>query len=154
MKTNAMRLLDKAKINYKVIEYEVDEDNIGGLLVAEKLSMSADEVFKTLVTVGDKKSINVFCIPINCELNLKKAATVSGNKKIEMLQLKDVLATTGYIRGACSPVGMKKAFPTFIDETALLFDTIGVSAGAKGLELIIEPESLANYVNAKFCDIT
>ncbi len=153
-KTNVMRLLDQAKIVYQAKEYEVDETNYFGVQVAEKFDMSPDEVFKTLVTKGDKNGINVFCIPINCELNLKKAAIVSGNKKIEMLLMKDLLRVTGYIRGGCSPIGMKKKYPTFIDETAILFDQIGVSAGARGCEVILNGEALCAFVKGQLCDLT
>ncbi len=153
-KTNAMRMLDAAKIEYQTREFEVSEDNYCGVQVAKHFNMCADEVFKTLVTKGDKSGINVFCIPINTELNLKKAAISSNNKKIEMLPMKNILSVTGYIRGGCSPIGMKKKFPTFIDETAILFDNIGVSAGARGCEIIINPDKLCEFVQGTFCDLT
>ncbi len=153
-RTNAMRLLDVAQIEYQTREYSVTDDNYFGVQVAQNFGMSADEVFKTLVTTGDKNGYNIFCIPINCELNLKKAAMISGNKKIEMIPMKDILSVTGYIRGGCSPIGMKKKFPTFIDETAILFENIGVSAGARGCEIILDPETLCNFVHGVFCDIT
>ncbi len=153
-KTNAMRLLDKAKIQYRTKEFEVIGDNYFGVQVAENFNMAADQVIKTLVTTGDKNGINIFCIPINCELNLKKAAVVSKNKKIEMVKTKEILSLTGYIRGGCSPIGMKKNYPTFIDEITLLFDSIGVSAGARGCEIIINPVDLATYINAEFHSLT
>ncbi len=153
-KTNAMRLLSLANIAYSVKEYEVIENGSFGKQAAEKLGVSEDEIFKTLVTVGDKNGINIFCIPVNCELNLKKAAHASQNKKVEMVLMKDVLATTGYMVGACSPIGMKKQYPTYIDETAILFDEIGVSAGVRGGEIILNPYSLCSFVNAAFCDLT
>ncbi|NLP35493.1 MAG: Cys-tRNA(Pro) deacylase [Clostridiales bacterium] len=153
VKTNAMRLLEQAGISYKALEYEVDEDNLAGEHVAEQIGMPPEQVFKTLVVKGQKKGIMVFCIPVNSELNLKKAAAVVGDKKIEMLHVKDLLRTTGYIRGGCSPIGMKKKYPTFIDETAFLFDEITVSAGIRGCQLCIPRERLIDYIDAKLCDI-
>ncbi len=153
-KTNAMRLLDSAKINYSVNEYEVTDQNSFGKQAAEQLSMSSDEIFKTLVTRGDKTGINIFCIPVSCHLDLKKAAKVSGNKKLDMVLAKDVLGVAGYIVGACSPVGMKKKYPIFFDETAEIFAEIGISAGARGLEIVINPNTLCDFINAKMCDLT
>ncbi len=153
-KTNAMRLLDLSNIKYAVKEYEVKKDEILGAQVAEKFGMSADEVFKTLVAKGDKNGINVFCVPVSCELDLKKAANASGNKKIEMIAVKDILSVSGYVRGGCSPIGMKKKYPTYIDETALLFDEIGVSAGAKGCEIVIAGRTLCDFIGAVFSDLT
>ncbi len=153
-KTNAMRLLDQANISYKIKSYPVNDTYFSGIYSAEKFEMSPDEVFKTLVTKGDKNGINVFCIPVSQELDLKKAATISKNKKIEMISVKDMLPITGYVRGACSPIGMKKAFPTFLDETAILFDEIGISAGAKGTEIIINAELLCEFIGATFHDLT
>ncbi len=149
-----MRLLDSTKIEYEYREFTVEGDNYAGIGVAEKFGMSADEVFKTLVTHGDKNGINVFCVPINCELDLKKAAKASQNKKIEMISVNDILSITGYIRGGRSPVGMKKKYPTFIDETAILFDKIGVSAGARGCEIVINPEELRRFIDGVFVDLT
>ena len=153
IKTNVMRLLDAANINYKTEEYEVNEDDLSGMHVAEQSNKSADELFKTLVARGDKNGIAIFCIPVNCELDLKKAAMVSGNKKVEMVHMKELLGLTGYIRGGCSPIGMKKKYPTFMDETAQLFDEIGVSAGVRGAEVILNPTELAGYVGADFFDL-
>ena len=127
-KTNAMRILDSAKISYTTYEYEPDENDLTGVHVAEQIGLDPDYVFKTLVAKGDKTGLVVFCIPCNMELDLKKCARVSGNKKIELLPVKELLSNTGYIRGGCSPVGMKKQYPTFIDETCILFDKITVSA--------------------------
>lgn len=152
-KTNAMRLLDNAEISYRSKTYEYDENNLGGEQVAAIIGMQEEQVFKTLITKGDKTGINVFCIPVNSELDLKKAATVSLNKKIEMLPMKDLLATTGYIRGGCSPIGMKKKFPTFMDETALLFEEISVSAGIRGCQMILSPQHLIDFTDAIICDI-
>ena len=154
VKTNAMRLLEQAGIPYKALEYEVDENNLAGEHVAEQIHMPLEQVFKTLVAKGEKKGIMVFCIPVNSELDLKKAASVLGDKKIEMLHVKDLLATTGYIRGGCSPIGMKKKFPTYMDELAVLFDEITVSAGIRGCQLCVPREALVQYIDATLCDIT
>lgn len=153
IKTNVMRLLDQAGIHYKAIEYEVDENNLGGEHVAELIGIPPEQVFKTLVAKGEKKGYVVFCIPVNTELDLKKAAITIGDKKIEMLHVKDLLGTTGYIRGGCSPIGMKKKFPTFMDETAILFDEITVSAGVRGCQLCIPREKLVDYIDAVLCDV-
>ena len=136
-KTNAMRILDSAKISYTTYEYEPDENDLTGVHVAEQIGLDPDYVFKTLVAKGDKTGLVVFCIPCNMELDLKKCARVSGNKKIELLPVKELLSNTGYIRGGCSPVGMKKQYPTFIDETCILFDKITVSAGVRGCQLLL-----------------
>lgn len=152
-KTNAMRLLDAAKIDYRVTEYEFNESDLSGVHAAEVMGMPTEQVFKTLVAKGDKSGPLVFCIPVAQELDLKKAASVSGNKKVEMIHLKELLGLTGYMRGGCSPVGMKKKYPTFIDETAILFDEIGVSAGQRGVQMMLDPEKLAGYVQAEFVDI-
>jgi Cys-tRNA(Pro)/Cys-tRNA(Cys) deacylase len=153
-KTNAMRLLDSAGIPYRTLEYEYDESDLSGLHVAAATGMPAEQIFKTLVTVGDKSGLHVFCIPVSEELDLKKAATASDEKKIEMLHLRDLLNTTGYIRGGCSPIGMKKAYPTILDETAVLFEEIGVSAGVRGCQIIIDPNALRAFLGAQFCDVT
>ena len=152
-KTNAMRLMDAAKIPYRAVEYEYDESDLGGEHVAAVTGMNPDQVFKTLVARGEKKGILVFCIPVSCTLDLKKAAHAAGDKKVEMIHMKELLGLTGYIRGGCSPIGMKKKFPTVIDETAQLSDTIYVSAGMRGRQIIIAPEALANFVSAQFADI-
>lgn len=153
-KTNAMRLLDQAKIEYRIIEYEVDEDNLAGEHVATQIGMPVEQVFKTLVVRGEKKGILVFCIPVNTELNLKKAATIAGVKKVEMIHVKELLSLTGYIRGGCSPLGMKKKYPTYIDESAILFDEISVSAGVRGCQILCKPENLISYIEAIECDLT
>lgn len=153
VKTNAMRLLDQAKIEYSTKEYEVDESDLSGIHVANQVGLPPERVFKTLVARGDKK-IFVFCIPVNSELNLKRAATLVSEKKIEMVHVKELLGLTGYIRGGCSPIGMKKKYPTFIDETAQLFDTIAISAGIRGCQIILKPEDLIDYVQATFADLT
>ena len=153
-KTNVMRLLESAGIAYRTAEYEYNETNLSGLHAAEQIGIPAEQVFKTLVTRGDKTGILVFCIPVDMELDLKKAAAVSKNKKVEMTHMKELLALTGYIRGGCSPIGMKKKYPTFIDETCILFDEIAVSAGIRGEQVILSPEDLARFTEATEADIT
>ena len=153
VKTNAMRLLDAEKIKYRSETYEYDESDLSSVTVAAKLNMPPEQLFKTLVTKGDKTGYMVFCIPVAEELDLKKAAACSKNKKIEMLHVKDLLPVTGYIRGGCSPIGMKKKFPTYIDETAQLFDEIGVSAGVRGCQIIISPDDLVKYTDAALKDL-
>lgn len=152
--TNAMRLLKQAGIDFDVSTYEVDESDLSGVHLAEMLRVDVDCVFKTLVTRSDKRNIYVFCIPAAQELDLKKCAAAVGEKKIEMTHVKELLGLTGYIRGGCSPVGMKKKYPTVFDETALLFDKIYVSAGQRGVQMIVDPVLLAEYVQARFADIT
>ena len=149
--TNAMRLLRQAGIEFGESSYEVDENDLSGVHAAEMLGV--ERVFKTLVTRTDKGHLYVFCIPAAEELDLKKCAAAVGEKKLEMVHVKELPALTGYIRGGCSPIGMKKKFPTVIDETALLSDTIYVSAGMRGRQIIIAPETLANFVSARFADI-
>ena len=153
-KTNVMRLLEAAGIAYRTAEYEYDEANLSGLHAAEQVGMDAEQVFKTLVTRGDKTGILVFCIPVDMELDLKKAASVSKNKKVEMTHMKELLGLTGYIRGGCSPVGMKKEFPTYIDETAMLFGAIAVSGGMRGVQLIVNPDQLLGFVKGEYVDLT
>ncbi len=153
-KTNVMRMLDKAKIPYRTVEYEVDESDLSGVHIAHSTGMNPDTVFKTLVAKGDKTGFLVFCIPCDKEVDLKKAAKISNNKKVEFLHLKDLLPTTGYIRGGCSPIGMKKKFPTYIHETACAFYTISVSGGQRGLQVILSPTALCDFIGAQFCDLT
>ena len=153
-KTNAIRLIQQAKLVYREIFYEFDGSDSIGLHAASTIGIPAEQVFKTLVARGDRNGIQVFCIPACCELDLKKAAKVSNNKKIELVAVKDLLNLTGYIRGGCSPIGMKKQFATVIDETATLFDKIYVSAGVRGMMLGINPDELLDYVGAKFADVT
>ncbi len=153
-KTNAMRLLEQAEIPYRTAAYEFDENNLSGIHAAAQIGIPAEQVFKTLVTRGDKTGILVFCIPVDMELDLKKAAAVSANKKVEMTHVKELLSLTGYIRGGCSPIGMKKKYPTFLDETAILFDEIAVSAGMRGEQIILSPTDLADYTDAHFADVT
>ena len=149
-----MRQLDSAGIEYEMAEYEVDESDLSGVHAAEALGVTEDEVFKTLVTRGDGNLLSVFVIPSGASLDLKKAASVSGNKKIEMIHVKEMLDLTGYVRGGCSPIGMKKQYPTYIDETAVLFDKIYFSAGKRGVQIILEPDVLAEFISAEFADLT
>jgi Cys-tRNA(Pro)/Cys-tRNA(Cys) deacylase len=148
-----MRLLDAAKISYRAVEYEYDENDLGGEHVAAVTGMNPDQVFKTLVARGEKQGILVFCIPVSCTLDLKKAAQAAGDKKVEMTHMKELLGLTGYIRGGCSPVGMKKKYPTFIDETAMLYDEIAVSGGARGLQMVLNPEDLMEYADITAIDL-
>jgi Cys-tRNA(Pro)/Cys-tRNA(Cys) deacylase len=152
-KTNAMRLLDKAGISYKMTEYEVDENDLSGSHAADQLGMDHDTVYKTLVLKGEKTGYLVCCIPVDAELNLKKTAKAAGDKKVEMIHMKDLQAVTGYIRGGCSPIGMKKQFPTFVEETAILYDEIAISAGIRGQQIIISPQELISYVHGTFASI-
>ncbi|MCD2493607.1 Cys-tRNA(Pro) deacylase [Lacrimispora sp. NSJ-141] len=148
-----MRLLDAAGIAYTSKEYEVDESDLSGGHVAARLGLDKDMVFKTLVARGEKNGIMVFCIPVCEELDLKKAAAASGDKKVEMVRVKEILGLTGYIRGGCSPVGMKKKYPTYIEETAVLFDEIAVSAGIRGCQIFLDPEALIQYTEARVCGL-
>lgn len=154
VKTNAMRLLDKAKIKYDTIEYEVDENDLSGVTIAKKANLDDKIVFKTLVAKGDKTGYIVFCIPVAKEVDLKKAAKISGNKKIEMVHVKDLLGLTGYIRGGCSPVGMKKKFDTYFDETCKNFEKITVSAGVRGCQLLLNTGDITKFTNAKINSLT
>ena len=152
-KTNAVRLVQQAGIPVREEFYEFDENDLNGNHAAEAIGKPAEEVFKTLVARGERTGINVFCIPVCFELDLKKAAKVAGDKNMAMIPVKELLGLTGYIRGGCSPVGMKKKYPTFIDETAQLYDEIAVSAGARGHQMLLNPEELARLVGAKFVDL-
>ena len=153
-KTNTMRLLTQAGIAYRTAEYAYDENDLNGMHAAEGIGMPPEQIFKTLVARGEKHGLAVFCIPVCCELNLKKAAQAAGEKKIDLIAVKELLPTTGYIRGGCSPVGMKKLLPTYIDESAILYDEIGVSAGARGCQLLLAPQDLIDYVNMRLHDLT
>lgn len=149
-KTNAMRMLDKAKIQYETREYEVDEHDLSGSHAADQMGMDHGSVFKTLVLKGDRSGFLVCCIPVDLELDLKKTAGASGDKRVEMIPVKELLAVTGYVRGGCSPIGMKKRFPTFVEESALLFKTITISAGIRGRQIVISPQSLVAFLDGKF----
>ncbi|MBR5610039.1 MAG: Cys-tRNA(Pro) deacylase [Bacteroidales bacterium] len=152
-KTNAARLLDKAGIQYELIPYEVDEANLAADHVAEQLGEDIEQVFKTLVLRGDKNGLFVCVIPGNFEVDLKVAAKISGNKNCDLIPMKELLPLTGYIRGGCSPIGMKKPFPTFIHESALLHDHIYISAGVRGLQFKISPQNLIEFVGAEIYPI-
>lgn len=151
-KTNVMRLLDAANIKYDEKVYS--EDIVDGLGVASSLNENPECVFKTLITENDKKEHFVFCIPVTGELDLKKAAKVSSSKSISMIKQKELLPLTGYVHGGCSPIGLKKQFPVYIDETAQLFDKIYVSGGRRGFQVGLSPLDLETIVKAKFIDLT
>ena len=153
-KTNAVRLVEQAKILCREHFYDYDENDLNGMHAAEALGRDPEEVFKTLVARGAKTGINVFCIPVCCELDLKKAAKAAGDKNMELIPVKELLGLTGYIRGGCSPVGMKKKYPTYIDETCELYDTIAVSAGERGYQMVLPPLALAGLVEATLADLT
>lgn len=152
-KTNALRILDSKKTSYEMHEYDISDELIDGKSVCEKLGIAEEVSLKTLVAHGKGSAVYVFVVAINSELDLKKAAHVCGEKKIEMLAVKDLLATTGYIRGGCSPIGMKKVYPTFIDEQVRGFDMIYVSGGRKGLSVGIRPSDLVDVIGGNFADI-
>jgi Cys-tRNA(Pro)/Cys-tRNA(Cys) deacylase len=152
-KTNALRTLEANSIAFTAREYDVSDGEISGVAVAAKIGREPERVFKTLVTQGKTTGLNVFVIPSNVELDLKKAATAAGDKYVEMLKSRELEPKTGYVHGGCSPIGMKKQFPVFIDETAQLFDTINVSGGRIGLQIELSPIELANLVDAQFCDL-
>ena len=152
-KTNAMRLLDIAKIPYEIKEYEVDENDLSGTHIADCVGLPYEMVFKTIVTKGDKTGFCVFCLPCHKEIDVKAAARASGNKSIEPLHVKDLLGVTGYIRGGCSPVGMKKKFPTYFDSSAKDLEKLTVSAGMKGAQLLVEAKAILEYTEATLCDI-
>ena len=152
-KTNAVRLVQQAGIPCREEFYEYDENDLNGNHAAHAIGFPPEQVFKTLVARGPKTGIHVFCIPVCCELDLKKAARAVGDKSIAMLPAKELLPITGYIRGGCSPVGMKKKYPTYFDETCILYNEIAVSAGERGHQMLLHPEALAALVDAQLADI-
>ena len=152
-KTNVMRELDVAHISYTPHYYPVDEDHLDGMHVAMSLHKDPQRIFKTLVCIDPKNSIAVFCIPVNCEMDLKKAAKAAHFKSISLLPLAKLTSVTGYIRGGCSPIGMKKHYPTYIDETAILFDTIMVSAGKRGVQIELNPDDLTTFIHGSYHDL-
>ena len=152
-KTNAVRIVQQAGIPCREAFYEFDEKDLNGNHAAEAIGFPPEQVFKTLVARGVKTGINVFCIPVCFELDLKKAAKAAGDKNMELIHVKELLQLTGYIRGGCSPVGMKKKYPTYFDETCQLYDEIAVSAGERGHQMLLPPEDLVELVNAKLVDI-
>ena len=153
-KTNAIRLVEQGQIPYREAHYPFDESDLSGLHAAEAIGLPPEQVFKTLVARGERTGIAVFCIPVCSGLDLKKAARATGDKKVELVHVKELLSLTGYIRGGCSPVGMKKKSPTFLDETALLFEEIAVSAGERGHQMLLSPERLAQFIQAELLDLT
>jgi len=152
-KTNAVRMVEQAGFPCEEAYYNYDESDLNGNHAAQAIGLPAEQVFKTLVAKGLKTGINVFCIPVCCELDLKLAAKAAGDKSIEMLHVKDLLNTTGYIRGGCSPIGMKKRYPTYIDETCQLYERIAVSAGERGHQMLIPYEAIVALTNAQLSDI-
>lgn len=152
-KTNAVRLIQSAGIICSEKFYEYDENDLNGCHAADAIGLPPGQVFKTLVVRGDRTGINIFCIPVNAELDLKKAAKMSGNKSASLVQVKELLSITGYIRGGCSPVGMRKRYPTFIDISCLLFDKIAVSAGERGHQMLLSPQALAEFINAEITEV-
>lgn len=152
-KTNAARLLDRAKVGYELIPYEVDEENLAATHVAEQLGEEIERVFKTLVLRGDRSGHLVCVVPGDAEVDLKLAAKASGNKHVELIPMKELLPTTGYIRGGCSPIGMKKPFPTYIHTTCMHFDHIYISAGVRGLQIKIAPADLVSYTGATVTEL-
>jgi Cys-tRNA(Pro)/Cys-tRNA(Cys) deacylase len=153
VKTNAARILDAAGVHYELREYGVDEDDLSAPRVAEKIGMPPGQVFKTLVARGDRSGVLIAAIPGNTELDLKALAAASGNKKVELVAVKEVLGLTGYIRGGVSPIGTRKPYPLYLDETAGLWDTISVSAGVRGSQMLLAPDDLTRVLAARHCAI-
>lgn len=152
-KTNAVRLVQQAGIPCTELFYEYDESDLSGTHAAQAIGLPPEQVFKTLVARGARTGIHVFCIPVCCELDLKKAAKAAGDKSVELVAVKELLGLTGYIRGGCSPVGMKKKYPTHLEETCLLHDRIAVSAGARGHQMLLPPDQLCLLIGADYCDL-
>jgi Cys-tRNA(Pro)/Cys-tRNA(Cys) deacylase len=152
-KTNTARFLDGLKMDYKLCEYEIDESDLSAESVARKVSLPLEQVFKTLVARGDKTGVLMACIPGNSELDLKAMATISGNKKVDMVPMKEIQQLTGYIRGGVSPIGIKKHYPIFLDESAVRFPFISISAGARGSQIFISPGDLIKALDIKLCKI-
>ena len=152
-KTNAVRMVQQANIPVRAIFYEYDEKDLSGQHAAKAVGLPEEQVYKTLVARGERTGIHVFCIPVCCELDLKKAARAAGDKNMELIPVKELLPLTGYIRGGCSPVGMKKKYPTHFEEACQLFDLISVSAGARGHQMLLPPDQLAKLVEATYHDL-
>ena len=152
-KTNALRIAESAGILYRETFYEFDENDLSGIHAAHAIGMPEEQVFKTLVARGERTGIHVFCIPVCCELDLKKAAKAAGDKSMELVAVKELLGLTGYIRGGCSPVGMKKKYPTHLEETCQLYEEIAVSAGARGHQMLLNPENLRELIGADYHDL-
>ena len=153
VKTNVMRLLDAANISYESKEYEVDEKDLSGSHAADMMGADHDTIYKNLVLKGEKTGYLFCCIPVDEELDLKKVAKAAHDKKVEMIPMKDLLPLTGYIRGGCSPIGMKKKFPLYIEETAILFEKIAVSAGQRGVQILLSPNDLCAYTEGSFAPL-
>jgi len=152
-KTNVARFLESLKIDYKLLEYEIDESDLSAETVAKKVNLPPEQVFKTLVARGDKTGVLIACIPGSGELDLRAMATVSGDKKVEMVSVKEIQQITGYIRGGVSPIGTKKRYPIFLDECAMKFPFISISAGARGAQIFISPKDLIEALDIKLCKI-
>lgn len=152
-KTNAIRIVQQANFPCKDVIYAYDENDLSGTHAAKAIGLPEEQVFKTLVARGERTGINVFCIPVCCELNLKAAAKAAGDKNMELIPVKDLLGLTGYIRGGCSPIGMKRKYPTYIDETCQLYDEIAVSAGERGHQMIIPYQAILDLADAELADI-
>lgn len=152
-KTNACRILDKQRISYEIREYEWNEEELDAISVARKIGFPPEQVFKTLILMGDTLKYFVAVIPAPAELDLKRTAKLTGNKSCQMLPVKELLPLTGYIRGGCSPIGMKKQFPTFIDTTAKNYDVISISPGQRGMQALLSPNDLATLINAEFVNL-
>ena len=152
-KTNAIRIVEQARIPYKEAFYDYDEKDLSGQAAARAIGLPEEQVFKTLVARGPKTGIHIFCIPVCFELDLKKAAKAVSDKNVELIPVKELLSVTGYIRGGCSPIAMKKHYPTYIDETCQLHEIIAVSAGERGHQILLDPLALAELVNAQMKDI-
>ena len=152
-KTNVTRLLETAGIPFRTLEYEVDENDLSGMHIAEEAQVDPSCMFKTLVMKGEKKGYFVCCLPVCDELDLKKVAKAFGDKKCDLIPMKSLRDLTGYIRGGCSPIGMKKKFPTLVDETAILFDEIYINAGMRGMMVIVNPNQLVEYIGATLVDL-
>jgi Cys-tRNA(Pro)/Cys-tRNA(Cys) deacylase len=153
-KTNAARFLDNLKIEYRLMEYEVDESDVSAEAVASKVNLPLEQVFKTLVVRGDKSGVVLACIPGGAQLDLKRLSEISGNKKVEMVPVKEIQALTGYIRGGVSPIGTKKHYPAYLDESALKFPFISISAGVRGCQILLDPKNLSKAVGAQFNPIS
>ena len=153
-KTNAARFLDNLKIEYQLMEYDVDESDVSAEAVASKVALPLGQVFKTLVVRGDKSGVLLACIPGGAQLDLKRLSEISGNKKVEMVPVKEIQAITGYIRGGVSPIGTKKHYPVYLDESAMKFPFISISAGVRGCQILLDPKVLCKAVGAPFSPIS
>lgn len=154
LKTNVMRMLESAHIPYETATYEVDENDLSGVHAAAQMTViKPEQCFKTLVARADQKSLFVYCIPVAAELDMKSAASAAGQKRVELIHVKELPALTGYLRGGCSPVGMKKPYPVYLDESAEKYDRIGISGGKRGVQVIVAPDALARFVHGRFAPL-